>query len=115
MTDSLYAFFVVNLKSPQPGYFPATNRTEALLLTWVTKVATLLPDWALQSLDAIIKDPEFQPGDCRGLLTLRDLKVGPLRHIPRIEVSTRTTPSGSLKLATITSVVRQAFGIPQVT
>jgi hypothetical protein len=84
------------------------------MLTWVTRVATLLPDWALQSLDAIIHDPDFIPGNTRNLVALRDLKDGPLRDLPRIKVKKTDTPSGPLAVADITSVVRQAFGIPQV-
>ena len=46
-----------------PDYFPAQNRSEALMWTWVSLVARVLPDWALQSLDVIIHDPGFNPKD----------------------------------------------------
>ena len=84
------------------------------MLTWVTKVATFLPDWALSSLDLIIRDPGFNANNMRNLLLLRDLKEGPLRNVPSINVVTKTTPSGPVRVAEIASVVKQAFGIPQV-
>ena len=84
------------------------------MLTWVTQVAPLLPDWALRSLDAVIKDAMFCPGECRPLTLLRDLSAGPLKEVPKITNSTRTTPSGPVKVVDIVSVVAQAFGIPDV-
>jgi len=84
------------------------------MLTWVALVAPFVPDWALLSLDSIIRDPGFNPKEMRGLLALRDLKSGPLKNVPKVESSTRQTPSGPLRVADITTIVRQVFGIPQV-
>ena len=107
-----FSFAVTQL--PQADFFPANNLSEALMLTWVTKVATFLPDWALSSLDLIIRDPGFNANNMRNLLLLRDLKEGPLRNVPSINVIPKTTPSGPVRVAEIASVVKQAFGIPQV-
>ena len=101
-------------RADNPEFFPANSRTEALMLTWVALVAPFVPDWALLSLDSIIRDPGFNPKEMRGLLALRDLKSGPLKNVPKVESSTRQTPSGPLRVADITTIVRQVFGIPQV-
>ena len=87
--QALMSFFLVTdyTRRPPEPYFPVSNKTEALMLVWVTLVAGLLPDWALKSLENIFRDPDFHPQDLtRSLLSLRDLKKGPLQVVPQIQL-----------------------------
>jgi len=85
--------------------------------TWVSLVARVLPDWALQSLDVIIHDPGFNPKDLTNpLLNLRSLEKGPLSLVPHVKV-TRHDIQGDKNpvfVANICDIVKQFFGIPQV-
>jgi len=87
------------------------------MLAWVTLVAGLLPDWALSSLNDVLTDPGFRPGDLtQPLLTLRDLKKGPLRVVPQVDLKKGEVAGEKniVWLADVLGITRQFFGIPEV-
>ena len=88
-----------------------------MMLAWVTLVAGLLPDWALSSLNDVLTDPGFRPGDLtQPLLTLRDLKKGPLRVVPQVDLKKGEVAGEKniVWLADVLGITRQFFGIPEV-
>jgi len=87
-----------------------------MLVTWLSRVANTLPDWAVKSLEAILRDPEFNMKDVKStLLSLRDLTHGPLKNVPKPTIQKEVIEGSKSPMWHLDAVevVKQFLGIPE--